>query len=73
MDIRHTKALLWNLGLVLLVAFSFVHTAEAQTTSQVDVLTVKGAITPILRACSHDIREPPPSSFSIKPGSDSPS
>ncbi|HUS70083.1 MAG TPA: nodulation protein NfeD [Anaerolineae bacterium] len=48
MDIRHTKALLWNLGLVLLVAFSFAPTAEAQIAPQVDVLTVKGAITPIV-------------------------
>jgi membrane-bound serine protease (ClpP class) len=50
MDIRHTKALLWNLGLVLLVALSFAPAAEAQTASQVDVLTVKGAITPIVAA-----------------------
>jgi membrane-bound serine protease (ClpP class) len=48
MDIRHNKALLWNLGLALLVALSFAPATEAQTASQVDVLTVKGAITPIV-------------------------
>jgi len=48
MDIRHNKALLWHLGLVLLVALSFAPATEAQTASQVDVLTVKGAITPIV-------------------------
>jgi len=45
---RHSKALLWNLGLALLLALSFAPAAEAQTASQVDVLTVKGAITPIV-------------------------
>ena len=50
MKVRHTKALLWHLGLVLLVALSFVPAAQAQSASQVDVLTVKGAITPIVAA-----------------------
>jgi membrane-bound serine protease (ClpP class) len=48
MKIRHNKALLWNLGLVFLVALSFAPTAGAQNASHVDVLTVKGAITPIV-------------------------
>lgn len=48
MDIRHNKALLWHLGLVLMMALSFAPATEAQTTSQVDVLTVVGAITPIV-------------------------
>ncbi len=50
MDIRHSKALLWNLGLALILALSFAPATEAQTASQVDVLTVKGAITPIVAA-----------------------
>jgi len=50
MKIRHTKALLWNLGLALLVALSFAPATQAQTAPQVDVLTVKGAITPIVAA-----------------------
>jgi membrane-bound serine protease (ClpP class) len=50
MDIRHNKALLWNLGLALLVALSFAPATQAQSASQVDVLTVKGAITPIVAA-----------------------
>jgi membrane-bound serine protease (ClpP class) len=40
--------LLWNLGHALLVAFSFVPATQAQSASLVDVLTVKGAITPIV-------------------------
>ncbi len=48
MDIRRTKAFLWQLGLVLLVALSFAPATEAQSASQVDVLTVVGAITPIV-------------------------
>jgi membrane-bound serine protease (ClpP class) len=48
MKVRNTKALLWHLGLLFLVALSFAPVAQAQTGSQVDVLTVKGAITPIV-------------------------
>ena len=48
MKIRHNKALLWHLSLVFLVALSFAPITEAQNASQVDVLTVKGAITPIV-------------------------
>jgi membrane-bound serine protease (ClpP class) len=47
---RHSKALLWNLGLALLLALSFAPATQAQSDSQVDVLTVKGAITPIVAA-----------------------
>lgn len=50
MDIRHNKALLWHLGLALILALSFVPATQAQSASQVDVLTVKGAITPIVAA-----------------------
>jgi membrane-bound serine protease (ClpP class) len=50
MKMRYSKALLWNLGLALLLALSFVPATQAQSASQVDVLTVKGAITPIVAA-----------------------
>jgi membrane-bound serine protease (ClpP class) len=50
MDSRKMRTLLCYLGLIAALALSTAQGAQAQTASQVDVLTVKGAITPIVAA-----------------------
>ena len=47
---RDRRTLIYYLFSLLLVAFSWLPTASAQGEAQVDVLTVKGAITPIVAA-----------------------
>jgi membrane-bound serine protease (ClpP class) len=50
MESRRMRTLLCYLGLIAALALSTAQGAQAQTASQVDVLTVKGAITPIVAA-----------------------
>ncbi|HUW97059.1 MAG TPA: ATP-dependent Clp protease proteolytic subunit, partial [Anaerolineae bacterium] len=48
MESRKIRTLVYYLGLVLVLAFSPTPATQAQSTSHVDVLTVRGAITPIV-------------------------
>lgn len=48
MDSRERRILIWHMMLILGVSLLIVPAVQAQSDSQVDVLTVKGAITPIV-------------------------